>query len=214
MMEETNPQGLLGHLAVNMEHYILVISIKLQAEAEPLPHVIWMYNIYTEKWTKHVIPSGNKTPAFTVGACASLIGSDVYTFGGADMVEKRLTNAVWKLTCTTDNKFDWSQVSPTSNKNIPSPRSFYTGWEYAGQLWIFGGDDIEPLFDETTFLWLRGGCNNELFVFDPSCNDWTKTKQVGSVPENRSMHATSRLGDFVWLYGGQNYFDELLDDLY
>ena len=50
-----------------------------------------------------------------------------------------------------------------------------------------------------------GGCNNQLLCFDLSCRKWTNTKCFGAVPKPRAAHATARIRDKVWLYGGTFY---------
>ena len=84
MLEGCIPEKkLYGHVAVNRCHYILVFSGRFPGrfpkdQVFMLLHVIWMYNLYTEEWRKHVIPQGLTVPGERLDACAVSIGSDVY----------------------------------------------------------------------------------------------------------------------------------------
>ena len=58
------------------------------------------------------------------------------------------------------------------------------------------------------------GCSNQLFCFDPFREKWTNPQCHGSVPLPRRGHATTRLQDKVWLYGGSNRVDAFDGELY
>ena len=126
-----------SHVAVQQEHYILVFGGHWWEEVgfskEPLPlHDIWMYNLYTEQWRKHVITDRKTIPFERIGASATVIGSDIYMFGGRSIIED--TNSLWKLTRTPRGCFAWYQINSKSKKKSPSPRCSHSAWEYANKL--------------------------------------------------------------------------------
>ena len=204
MLRDSVPWKLYGHVAINMGHYILVFSGRSLNNHSYIPlHVIWMYNVYTEQWRKHVIPQRQTVPAERHSACAMAIGSDVYMFGGHLHRECRITNSLWKLAMDPKGSFDWSKIVITNKKKTPSSRAFHTGWEYAEELWTFGGLGGSPAgFLNEYGKFVHGGCNNQLLCFNPSNEEWTNPQCHGMVPEPRAYHATTINQNKVWLYGG------------
>ena len=62
MMHETGLPGRFGHVAVRFDHYILVTG-GFDAAHNPLSHhEVWMYNLYTLQWQKHVISESQLAP--------------------------------------------------------------------------------------------------------------------------------------------------------
>ena len=100
--------------------------------------------------------------------------------------------------------FAWNDVDMTVKSKTPSPRCAHTGWEYSGKLWVFGGSGPSPigyLNDNGDHV---NGYTNQLLCFDPSSEEWVNPKCSGSVPSPRCAHATTVIGNKVWLYGGRN----------
>ena len=219
---ETEPQRRFGHMAVRVEHYILLFGGAWWDDRQNfqlLPaNVIWMYNLYTEQWKEYTIPAKERGPHATRSTHAEVIQSVVYMFGGSRGPSSKLsTNALWTLTRTPDGNFAWNEIVTASNTDAPSPRCYHSGWEYSGNLWIFGGCGLSPVgylndygdFDESTRI------NNQLLCFNPSCKEWTNPQCAGSVPSPRDCCASAIMGHKVWLYGGNNGsyngIDELLE---
>ena len=144
MEGETEPHHRFGHVAVRVEHYILLSGGEWWEDGRDLQllpvDVIWMYNLYTEQWEKNIIPTKERAPNAGCRTHAEVIESVVYMFGGAKGWSfKDVTNELWTLTRTSDGSFTWDEIVTTSNTDEPSPRFCHTGWEYLGNLWIFGG---------------------------------------------------------------------------
>ena len=217
MLADAFPGKLFGHVAINMDHYILVFGGRLSKlkDCSHTSHVIFMYNLYTEQWRKHVIPQGQTVPEKTYYACAAAIGADVYMFGGFMLKERRLTNAVWKLVYDPQGSFAWSEIVATNNMNTPSPRNYHTGWEYEEKLWTFGGHGKWPNRYLNEFGDFVNRCNNQLLCFNPSTEEWTNPQCYGMIPEPRAFHVTTKCHNKVWLYGGSsdrwNVFKDLLE---
>ena len=215
------------HVAVRMAHCILVFGgIGWNWKAHSLNN-IWMYNIYTEGWEKHVTKeNGKPLPPGKDSFCAVTIKESVYVFGGkvtSDIVEERkITNDLWKLTRTTQQCFEWNKSKDQCKKKTPSPRIYHCGWQYAGQLWMFGG--FGPSLSDYlhNHVYFKGtldptyyGDNNQLLCFDPLSEEWTNPETSGTIPKPRSNQATSIIRDKVWMYGGSfDYFGKHYDDLY
>ena len=91
-----------SHIAIRMENCIIVFGgVEMHCPAVS-PGIIWMYNLYTEQWGKHVIQDTEKLLSRTIYPYAARIEADIFMFGGYDLREDHHTNAVWKLTRTPE----------------------------------------------------------------------------------------------------------------
>ena len=210
MLGKTKLPATCGHVAVLLEHNILVISGHREEYPLKSNREIWRYNLYTEQWKRHVIPDKDRAPPQTYFACAVTIGKDVYMFGGKTTEQDvyifggetrwKKTNALWKLAGTLEKHFAWNSV-PIRNSMLPSPRERHSGWEYAGKLWVFGGfaDQTQNryLHDHGDFEDLR---NNQLLYFDPYSKVWTNPQCFGAIPPPDGMNACTISGDTVCLF--------------
>ena len=196
------------HAAVCVENHIMVFGGIGDNDGNALLHNIWMYNMHTQQWGKHMIPRGKIAPPGTRKFCAVAIEGDIYMFGGWDYEEKGCTNAVWRLTRTPEKCLEWRKGIAKPEDKAPSPRHSHSGWEYKGQLWTFGGKGLPLagyLSDHGDF-W--GNENNQLLRYDPLSEDWRNLKPSGTIPDPRSGHVTTIIGDTVWVYGGHEICDE------
>ena len=192
------------HVAVRLDHYIVVFggSWWYDDVLKTLPlNVIWMYNLYTEQWSKHGLSAGTMAPPPTDQACAAVLDSVIYVFGGRTQTQ---TNALWKLVKTTNACFEWSKIEALSKGKSPSPRCEHSGWEYDGQLWTFGGSGGSPIgfLNHHGDYDLKFRLNNQLLCFDPTCEEWMNPKCSGYVPPPIAKHATTIITDNVWQFGG------------
>ena len=206
--------GMYDHVSVCVENHLIVFGgLGENYEIPPL-HNIWMYNVQTEQWGKHVIPDEKLAPPGTSSACAVAIAGDIYMFGGLVLADDNLTNAVWKLTRTSQQCFEWRKGMERNKNEMPSPRHYHTGWEYTGELWTFGGSGellADYLDDHGDFA---GKENNQLLCYNPKFEEWRNPKSLGTVPGPRSCHATAIIGDKVWLYGGFGINLDICNELY
>ena len=215
MSEACIPEHMCCHNAVTMDHCILVFGGICRKDMCITPlNKMWLYNVYTEEWRKHEIPQGQTVPEGRLSACAMVVGSDVYMFGGCKMpyTVGDPTNELWKLETNHRESFIWSEIVVTNGEKLPSPRYGHSGWEYEEKLWTFGGcgnSSDEFLNEYGKFV---HGCNNQLLCFNLSNEEWTDSQCYGMVPELRQRHATAISQDTVWLYGGGN--DILFHDLH
>ena len=208
-----------SHIAVHMENCIVVFGGLQKDHSAISLDIIWMYNLYTEQWGKHVIQDAKKLLPRTTYPCAAVVEADIYIFGGFDVREHHHTNAVWKLTRTQERHFEWSNSIARSNKKTPSPRYRHCGWAYAGQLWTFGGIGEplkEYLHDHGDFNGSNDDVeNNQLLFFNPYSEEWKNPNTFGTVPSPRESSAATITGNKVFVYGGKSPFiSRLFDDLY
>ena len=177
-------------------------------------HVIWMFNLYIDQWSKHHIPGRKSAPPALAYACAAAIDIDIYMFGGLNTALRKQTNEIWKLTRAPQGYFDWSKIEFQHYVKLPSPRCGHSGWEYEKCLWIFGGsglDSSEYLNDHGDFSY---GFSNQLLCYDPCTQMWTNPQCFGAVPSPRGAHSTDIIGDKVWLFAGIDSSNVTLEDFF
>ena len=214
MEDETIPRKRYGHVAVCQENNILLFGGGFLDNTPLSYHVIWMFNIYTEQWSKHMISESETAPHHIIHACAVAIEDDVYVFGGVSHINNTRTNALWTLKGTSKTSFVWHEIVTKNNMKAPSPRFSHQGWDYAGNLWVFGGNGpplVGYLSDNGEHV---NGYNNQLLSFDPSSQEWTNPKSSGTIPSPRAGHTITTIRHKVWCYGGIYYpiaFDELYE---
>ena len=211
--------GRHSHIAVRMENCVVVFGGVEKHHPTVSLHIIWMFNLYTEQWAKHVIQDTKELLPRICYPCAAVIKADIFMFGGFDVRVNHHTNSVWKLTRTPQRYFEWSKVIAQCNKKTPSPRSCHCGWEYAGQLWTFGGLGeplTEYLNDHGDFSGINDEVeNNQLLCFNPRSEEWKNPQTLGTAPHPRESPAATIIRDKVFVYGGKSpYTRKMFDDLY
>ena len=190
------------HVALRLNHNIVVIGgINKMSDLVPT-NEIYMYNLYTEQWKKHEI-QGNK-PALHYKACAAVIGTAIYMFGGRDIETHELFTDLWKFTRIAQGGFSWCKIEFQRDVKLPSPRYNHSAWEYEECMWVFGGSvDTE---NYSKYLNYHGAFQdktaNQLLCYDPATQLWTNHPSSGAVPSPRRCHGTALIGDKVWLLGG------------
>ena len=52
------------HCGITLDNFVIIIGCKFKdAPSEPLStHSIWIYNLYTEEWKKHLVPNTSCAP--------------------------------------------------------------------------------------------------------------------------------------------------------
>ena len=205
------------HSVVCLDNCVIIFGGTSETFEQIPTRVIWMYNLYTEEWNKHVISDTNAAPEPFHGAVATIINGTIYTFGGVVTNRSRSRNELWTLSKAKRECFTWSFKETRCKEKSPSPRSGHTGWEYAGKLWTFGGWGLSPegyLHEHGSF---SGGFNvkwnNQLLCYDPTTHKWTNLQCIGTVPSPRSDHASTIIRENVWLFGGKD-IRQLMDDFF
>ena len=177
--------------------------------------VIWVYNLYTDEWSNHVIPDTSDAPVPFQRAAAAAIDGTIYTFGGMH-VDFSDYNRLWKLSRTKTGGFSWSFIETKCKKKSPSPRSGHTAWDFLGKLWIFGGhcywwflheSPQDYLNDHGAYERLNNQLstrNNQLLWYDPSSQSWTNPQCFGAVPSPRHGHDSTIIRNTLWLFGGKS----------
>ena len=176
-------------------------------------HVIWRFNLYTEQWRKCLIPKTKQMPGpHTKRGSAVMIEGSVYLLLQSDLPK---VNDFWRLIQTSHGCYAWEKVLVKHGTKMPSPRQYFSGWEYAMEMWIFGG--VGSQLDD--YLNNHGehsggnfGYNNQLLKFNPISKEWSNPRSSGAVPATGVMryniHTDAAIGHKFW-YNSTAVFDEL-----
>ena len=208
------------HCAVSLDNFVIIFGGRLLnlASRQIFPistREIWAYNVYTSEWKKYVTPYSKDAPVPFIWAVAVVIHGVIYTFGGFDTQNFDQTNALWTLNRTREY-FTWTFIEPKCKEESPSPRMGHTGWEYAGQLWVFGGLGHSQggyLNDHGNFVGMSSNvANNQLLSYDPTAQKWTNPQSYGNVPSPRLGHASTIINNKVWVFGGCKSTQVMIDD--
>ena len=245
-LHERKPPLMCRHVAVRLNENILVFGGEGYKDEDDMKqgkemiyhsnHIIWRYNINNNMWRKYTMPLEKKKPFERSGACAVRIGQVVFFCGGHNENETVFrSTTLWTLSKAPSDNFEWKKVHLKHKKKktkpkpkTPSSRSYPSGWEYEGNLWIFGGygenivgpnylsnhGTFQPDDPEDVKL---GGSNNQIHCYNLRAQKWTNPKCDGAVPSPRSYHATAKVNDKVYLYGGQSGVEQnhkVFKDLY
>jgi N-acetylneuraminic acid mutarotase len=211
---------------------------------------LWRYDPTNNQWTwmsgdnsfgqlgvygmRGVADPANKPGPRTTGVSWTDTDGNLWMFGGFEQNQNGFFNDLWKYNITT-GLWTWMHGSNSLNalstsvslgnadaSNTPGARSDATAWVDAyGRFWLFGGSGFDS--DATN------GYLNDIWMFDPSTNQWTKVKEsnginhygiygtkgivnVGNKPGSRFGAAgwIDGVGD-VWIYGGEGFSENGLE---
>ena len=204
-----------GYCCVPLDGNICVFYTTDYVEEDPL-RLIWLYNLYTEKWRKYKIPCGQIAPSCRRKSCAVVIGAEIYLFAGRVYELGCSTNDLWILTRTENGCFHWREVEFQQDARLPCPRHAHSGFEYAKSLWIFGGH--VKLVSMAGYLSNHGDMmydyTNQLLCYNPRTQTWTNPQCSGDVPSPRIDPGIAIMKDKAWLFGGDSKRDGMLDDFF
>jgi Galactose oxidase, central domain len=94
---------------------------------------------------------------------------------------------------------DWSTVTVYSD--LPSARSGHSLTSYKGELYLFGGCNLDTV------------CYNDLQTYNATDQKWTLITTSGSQPSEREGHLAVLVGSFLYVYGGTS-LTEILGDVF
>lgn len=184
---------------------------------------LWMYNTLTNYCTRQYCTG--ECPPDSSGATSSLIGHQLYVFGGLSFSENYCMNGLYCLDLRT---FVWRNLNLNASAQPTSPinSAKCVSWSYNGRLYVFGGYgcaqvehfiqllDNQPDFNIVTdSRWPATGWNNQLVEYDPRSNNWRWPKYSGKVPSARAGHTGALMHSKYYLFGGRNDH-ERFNDLY
>ncbi|KDQ62538.1 hypothetical protein JAAARDRAFT_122270 [Jaapia argillacea MUCL 33604] len=156
-------------------------------------------------------------PPKLVGASTTVVGSNMYLFGGRLVTERRMVSDLYVFNLET---FAWEMVVPAPEDDIPGARYFHSADSWNNHLVIFGGMGINPESNNPEDLCVL----NDVRFFDISTRRWIPTnasrspalENAGELlqPKARYAHLSSVTDDRLFIIGGQDLANVWLDDIY
>ncbi|KAF8682991.1 Galactose oxidase [Rhizoctonia solani] len=170
-------------------------------------------------------------PPPLVGASTTVIGSQMYLFGGRLVTQRRM---VADLYCFHLEEYTWERLAPPDlDPNAPPPRYFHSADVWNGHLVIFGGmgygssahtpDDLCVLADVRLYSLADASWLAEPPVQAPSTSRPLNSEPdpaaagetfTGLVPRARYAHLSAVSGDQLYIIGGQDMANAWLDDIH
>ena len=154
-------------------------------------------NIPTNKNLKlffyYLIPKKNN-PECREQFSFNIKGNEIILTGGITSLNKNLS--IWKLNVET---LEWNKI-PT--KNTIFNRFGHTANIFQNKIYFFGGMK-KYKFNNLT-------CNFE--VFNLNDNSFSNPSYLGTSPESRKNHISLLVGNQIFIYGGINEKNEILND--
>ncbi|CAE7195732.1 unnamed protein product [Rhizoctonia solani] len=169
-------------------------------------------------------------PPPLVGASTTVIGNQMYLFGGRLVTERRM---VADLYCFHLEEHTWERLPPPDlDPNAPPPRYFHSADVWNGHLVIYGGmgyatpennsEELCVLADVRLYSladasWLseppaQSSTAPRPVEFDPDPAAAGETPV--SIPRARYAHLSAVSGDQLYVIGGQDMANAWLDDIH
>ena len=128
------------------------------------------------------IPITKNPPGMLTYSSLAYLDGLLYSFGGTDGT---YTNElrVFNITSRIWEKF------VISSDNAPSARINTIFFSYNAKLFIYGGELID-------------GISEELQLFNPTNQLWTKLTQYGDIPPIRALSAFTLVSNNLFIFGG------------
>ncbi|XP_014777399.1 kelch domain-containing protein 2 isoform X1 [Octopus bimaculoides] len=177
---------------------------------------IWMYDTILNRWYSYETKC--EIPLARSGSIAQLIDDKLYVHGGH--TKQGNTNSIYCLNIKT---MEWKKLLSNYEGPLPSPRDKHSSWVYKNKLYCFGGhgpditdflcDSGEYVEDVSSDMSYPRGWNNQLLIFDCDRHCWSNPKCTGEVPSPRAAHASTRIGNKTYVFGGR-HLSNRMNDLY
>ncbi|ORY03185.1 hypothetical protein K493DRAFT_384104 [Basidiobolus meristosporus CBS 931.73] len=92
----------------------------------------------------------------------------------------------------------WEYIAP--GYESPPERACHSAVVHKNQIYIFGGNDVEKLFDD-------------LWCYDATSNIWSQIMTEGG-PSKRTGHSACTHNDLMYIFGGKDDSGQLLHEVY
>ncbi|KDN42107.1 hypothetical protein RSAG8_06965, partial [Rhizoctonia solani AG-8 WAC10335] len=169
-------------------------------------------------------------PPQLVGASTTVIGNQLYLFGGRLVTERRM---VADLYCFHLEEYTWERLPPPElDPNAPPPRYFHSADAWNGHIVIFGGmgyatpgntpEDLCVLADVRLYsladaTWLADPPAQSSPTPRPAESDPDPAaagETSVSIPRARYAHLSAVSGNQLYIIGGQDMANAWLDDIH
>jgi len=145
-----------------------------------------VYDPTTGNWTNEV--ATGEVPRSRSNHAAACIGNKMYIFGG--LLQKKLVDVNDFYVLDTDSLV-WTKIEPADHIS-PEPRCGHNMVAIGKKLYVFGGGSGKSWQEKY----------NELWIFDPATNKWTKPSFSGDFVDASTFASCWAFGRFFFVFGG------------
>ncbi|MEW5304949.1 MAG: hypothetical protein WDW36_007522 [Sanguina aurantia] len=177
---------LAGHSVTAWGGRLVVVGghSKAQPKSAPLSMAVRVVDVVTHE--VELVSIAGASPSARGGHTATLIGDQLYIFGGEDPFRRALPD-LWVLDLTS---MTWNQ--PATIGRAPSARSAATAAAFLDRyLLLFGGGSV-------------ASCFADLWLLDTATLAWATPRVGGAAVGSRAGHAGAVLGSQWVIVGGGN----------
>ncbi|KAG0568578.1 hypothetical protein M758_6G027400 [Ceratodon purpureus] len=169
-----------GHRLIRWGRQLLAVAGHSKDGSETVN--VHAFDTHSLSWTK--LEVFGEAPVSRGGQSVTLIGSQLYMFGGEDSKRRVLND----LNILDLESMTWETV--VASGVCPSPRAEHVATAYCDKyIFIFGGGS-------------HSDCYNDLHVLDLENMEWSAVETQGIVPRPRAGHAGVTVGDSWFIIGG------------
>ncbi|KIO23172.1 hypothetical protein M407DRAFT_27323 [Tulasnella calospora MUT 4182] len=184
---ETNgakPKVKSGHRAVIAGRVLVIFG---GSNGDSYLHFL---NLDTREWSNLRPPAPYPGPRF--GHSFIIVNNTIWLFGGGLVGDKM--DDLWCIDLGTDGieYVRWRRIP--KKDPWPEARSYHTTVCYDGCLYIFAGQGIKDGEQKSH--------RNDIWKFDIPNETWTKLQCDGQLPQPRTSHTATVMGDNMFVFGG------------
>ncbi|KXN85919.1 Glyceraldehyde-3-phosphate dehydrogenase 2 [Leucoagaricus sp. SymC.cos] len=136
----------------------------------------------------------------------AIVGTTLFIFGGALLMpsgDHNYINELWALDLKTiRTRPKWELIEYSSDEE-PAPRKEFVLVPYQNRLILYGG-----------WGWSTNRTYSDVWSFDLKKKRWTELQCTGEVPSPRSALAGTVLDDVIYMIGGFNLSEGILDSVF
>ncbi|EFA76396.1 Kelch repeat-containing protein [Heterostelium album PN500] len=159
-----------------------------------------VYDTIEDSW--EYIDSKGEIPIPRTNHAASVIGKNMYIYGGMYKEANNELIFLDDLACFNSETHTWKKLKPTGD--IPPAKCGHRLLTFENKLLLFGGG--------FGFQWEKK--YNDVHIYDPLVNKWSKVNVKGEAPVCTFSTCFSA-GPFLFVFGGQSIKSDLLtNDLF
>jgi hypothetical protein len=188
----------------------LLSQLRSQPDQQPLPVCTWSAHAPQSGLSKSPFPRQYYSLSATPTAAGELL-----LFGG-----KR--NGTWSDDLYVISTRNFSTTLLQTSGEVPGPRGGHKAALTSTNLLIWGGDSGDRLLDDslrvlnlgTSYLLMSRPTSADQRSCSPVSREWTRIVANGPGPCGRYRHTVTMVGSKLFIFGGQLYYGNFLNDMW
>lgn len=207
--ESVRPAARQGHAAVEVGQSIYMFGGCVQAAR--CYNDVWIFDTDSLRWRQ--APITGEWPEARAGHSATLVGTDIFIYGGANIQET--FSGVYRLDLV---KQHWTLAAPDipAGGAVPGRRTNHAAaLDAQGRIFVFGGYNMDGQFlNDMWVLCVGGPTPNAWKAHDLLRVGWLKPDTTGTLPEPRESHTMTIVDRKLIVFGGYGASGRALNDLH